>query len=71
MSSQIVTLTMAQGTAVCSAYGTTFDVESACIISFIEEDGELKVLRAKEFSNPQPHSSFRNAKAAAEGAPAS
>ena len=33
--------------------GTTIDYDSLTILSFVEEDGELKVLECKDFSDPQ------------------
>ena len=52
-------------------YGTTITSDSVCILSLVEEDGELKVLRSKEFSDPQQYRDYHSAKAAAEGAGAS
>jgi hypothetical protein len=66
--SQTITLTMTQSRVTCSAHGTTYSTDSARILSFVEEDGELKILQVKLFSDPQVHSAFF---AAGEGAPAS
>jgi hypothetical protein len=59
---------MMQSRITCSAYGTTFSADSARILSLIEEDGELKILQIKQFSDPNQHNAFY---AAGKGAPAS
>jgi hypothetical protein len=59
---------MAQSTVTCSVRDATFTADSARIISLIEEDGELKILQIKNFTDPQAHGAFS---AAGEGAPAS
>jgi hypothetical protein len=60
-----------QTTAACSAYGTPFSTDSAFIISFVEEDGELKIIQVKQFSDPKEYDNFKGAQAAAKGVPAS
>jgi len=65
---------MTQLTGVVSTvYGATYTNDSVAIISFIEEDGELKVLRCKDFSDPQMRSVLLTeiTKAVAERASAS
>jgi hypothetical protein len=65
---------MTQLTAVVSLVdGTTWDYESVVIISLVEEDGEMKLIEVKDFSDPQKRSGFYAgiAKAAVKGAPAS
>ena len=48
-----------------TAFGTVSN-DSITILSFVEEDGELKVLRSKEFTDPQQYNTFYDAKAAVE-----
>jgi hypothetical protein len=65
---------MTQLTVVISLVdGTTYDYETVVIISLVEEDGEIKLIGVKDFSDPQKRSGFYAgiAKAAAKGAPAS
>ena len=45
--------------------------DSLCIITLVEEDGELKILQTKEFSDPQKYRDYHSAKAAVEKAAAS
>lgn len=35
-----------------------FDCDSAAIFSFVDEDGELKVVEAKDFSDPEKRGAF-------------
>ena len=60
-----------QATSVCTLYGTTLTSDSVAIISLVEEDGELKLLQCKEFSDPQRYNTMKSILAAAKGAPAS
>ena len=60
---------MTQSTATCSAHGTTFSADSALILSLVEEDGELKILQLKQFTDPQAQSALESASAEAGGAP--
>ena len=60
--------TIAQSTATCSVHGTTFTSDTACILSLVEEDGELKILQAKTFSDPQQHTAIDSLIAVAKGA---
>jgi hypothetical protein len=62
---------MTQSTVACSAHGTTFSSNGACILSFVEEDGELKILQAKEFTDPQKYSAFDSTHGVAKVARAS
>lgn len=56
-----------QATTMCpTIYGTKINNDSFLIFSFVEEDGELKILRSKEFSDPQEYSTFYGDIAAAE-----
>lgn len=58
-----------QATIMCtSIHGVTINSNTCFMHSFIEEDGELKILRSKEFSNPEEYSDFYGAMAAAEKA---
>jgi len=56
--------------AASTADGTKFDYDSVSILTFGEEDGELKVLGCKDFSDPQKRSNLHNwaAKALAKNA---
>lgn len=49
--------------------GTTLDYDSLMISSFVEEDGETKVIEAKDFSDPEKRGAFyaEVAKALARG----
>jgi hypothetical protein len=57
----------------CFVDGTTCDYDSVCILSFVEEDGEMKLLEIKDFCDPQMRSNFYAcaAKVAAKGVAAS
>ena len=51
---EILNLTTTQVTNDCTTIGgETKEKEAVCIVSLVEEDGELKVLSAKEFADPQ------------------
>lgn len=41
-----------------TADGTTIDYDSVFILSFVDEDGELKVIGAKIFSDPEKRTRF-------------
>jgi hypothetical protein len=45
-------------TIVTTAEGATFEYDTLCIHSFVEEDGELKLLRSKDFSDPEKRNAF-------------
>lgn len=63
-----------QATDICSTvYGITLTYEAIYTLSFVEEDGELKVSRCKEFIDSQEYGAFtaRVAKAVTEGVPTS
>jgi hypothetical protein len=62
---------MMQFTINCPTHGAMFNFSGAWILSLAEEDGELKILQVKEFTDPQDHIAFDSAHAAAKGAPAS
>ena len=51
-----------------TVFGATYDYEAIVTYTFVEEDGELKVLNCKDFSNPQQRSALVTGtlKAAAE-----
>ena len=50
---------MTQFTAICThPDGTTLEYDSLSIITLIEEDGELKLLELKDFSDPEKRSNF-------------
>ena len=52
---------MAQITVVAfTADGTTLDYDSVSILTFVEEDGELKILECKDFSDPQKRSNLHS-----------
>jgi hypothetical protein len=53
--------------------GDTFNYDTVLIITLIEEDGELKVLHCKDFSDPQKREAYLAgvAKAAAQRSSAS
>ena len=53
--------------------GDTFNYDTVLIITLIEEDGELKVLHCKDFSDPQKREAYLAgvAKAVAQKSPAS
>lgn len=38
--------------------GTTIDYDSLIIFTFVDEDGEVKVLEAKDFSDPEKRKAF-------------
>ena len=38
--------------------GATFEYDSLVIITLVEEDGELKVVEYKDFTNPRKRSNF-------------
>jgi hypothetical protein len=64
---------MTQGTRVISAaFGGTFAYDTITILTLVEEDGELKVLQCKDFSDPEKRMAFYAgmANAAAEKAAA-
>ena len=45
--------------ALCTAPdGTTFEYESLAILTLTEEDGELKLLGYKEFTDPEKRRNF-------------
>ena len=51
---------MTQVTSTCSTVnGTTISKDAVCIISIVEEDGELKVLEAKEFADSPEHRAWQ------------
>ena len=53
---------------VCSTTdGTTVEYEAASIISFIEEDGKLKIDGVKNFADPAKSAAFHAASAKALG----
>lgn len=57
-----------QITAACSIVrGAMINSDSICTISFVEGDGELKILQCKEFSDPQKFRDFHSAMDAVEG----
>jgi hypothetical protein len=49
--------------------GTKCEYDTVCIFSFVEEDGEIKILELKDFCDPQKRSAFyvEAVKAAARG----
>ena len=47
--------------------GTTIDYDSLVVISFVEEDGKLKVLELKDFCDPQKRSVLHATAAKATG----
>lgn len=50
---------MTQWTAVCTPIdGTTFEYDSVAIITFVEEDGEPKILEFKDFPDPEQRINF-------------
>ena len=53
--------------------GTAYDYDTVAILSLIEEDGEMKILGCKDFSDPHKRSAFYAGifKAMAQGTPAS
>ena len=56
-SSHFLKLIVTQASAIFTTIdGTTIDYDSLVIISFIEEDGQLKLLEMKDFSDPQKRS---------------
>ena len=55
----------------CTLYGTTITADSVVIGSLVEEDGELKLLQCKEFSDPQRYNRLKSILAAGKGASAS
>jgi len=65
---------MTQSTDICpTIHGVTLTYEAIYTLSFVEEDGELKVSRCREFIDSQEYGAFtaRIAKVVAEGVPAS
>ena len=50
--------------------GTTVDYNSLAVASFVEEDGQLKILEVKEFCDPQERNAFHAATAKTPGGPA-
>ena len=67
-------MTTTQATDICSTvYGITNVYETIYTLSFVEEDGELKLSRCKEFIDTKGYAVFTAeiAKAVADGAPAS
>lgn len=59
-------------TAVCStADGTVINYDAVDILSFIEEDGELRVVDIKDFSDPEKRNALHSeaSKALAKGVP--
>ena len=50
---------MIQYTAFCTPPdGATFEYDSVAIITVVEEDGELKILEFKDFTDPEKRSNF-------------
>ena len=50
---------MKQWTAICTLPGSpTFEHDSVAIIHLVEEDGELKILGFKDFSDPEKRGHF-------------
>lgn len=41
--------------------GTTLDYDSLTIITLVEEDGKLKILEFKDFSDPEKRRNFHKA----------
>ena len=65
---------MTQSTDICpTIYGVTLTYEAIYTLSFVEEDGELKVSECKEFIDSQEYGAFtaKIAKAVAKGVPTS
>jgi hypothetical protein len=59
---------MMQFTITCPASDSTpFNCDNAWILSLAEEDGELKILQVKQFSDPQEHITLDSARVAAKG----
>ena len=61
----------AQLTALFTTFdGTTVDYDTVFILTFVDEDGELKVIEAKDFSDPEKRGAFHvvAAKVLAKGA---
>ncbi|KAF9789569.1 hypothetical protein BJ322DRAFT_1018188 [Thelephora terrestris] len=57
-----LTQSRVQLTAVWSAPdGTTVDYDSLSILSFVEEDGKLKVFDMKDFTDPEKRSAYHTA----------
>jgi len=52
--------------------GTTYDYDTLAILSLVEEDGEIKIVNSKEFSDPHKRGAFYAGIAkVAQGMPAS
>ena len=48
-----------QGTAVFTLVdGTICEYDTVCIVSLVEEDGEVKILECKDFSDPYKRGAF-------------
>ena len=41
-----------------TAEGTTHEYDSLCIVSFVEEDGRLKISSLKDFADPHKRGAF-------------
>ena len=53
------TITTTQGTRTISAvFGGTFSYDTITILTIGEEDGKLKVLHCKDFSDPEKRTAF-------------
>ena len=59
-------VTTTQTTTICETAFGPINNDNLTVQSFVEEDGELKILRSKEFSDSMQYNSFYSAKAAAE-----
>lgn len=51
--------------------GTTYEYDSVAIISLVEEDGEIKILDVKDFTDPYKRGAYYAGIAKAAGVPAS
>ena len=49
---------MTQATSTFHVGGTKSSTDNFAIVSLAEEDGELKIIRAKEFADPERYSSL-------------
>jgi hypothetical protein len=50
---------MIQWTGLCTPHdGPIFEYDSVCITTFVEEDGELKLLGFNDFADPEKRSHF-------------
>jgi len=50
-----------------TADGTVFNYDAVLIFTFVEEDGKLKILDLKDFSDPEKRQAFHNEASRARG----